>query len=196
MSRRVIGLSGYARCGKDTLADILVEKHGYTKISWADPLKRMLGELNPVVDEEWSCGEPFEVRVREAVTRLGWDGAKERIPEVRELLQRLGVAAREVLDPDVWVLALERSVIGNGYTRVVIPDCRFPNEAEWVQARGVLARITRPGVGPKNDHISEVALDGWPWDLRVPNAGKLADLEAWADNLDLHAEVKSDSLWG
>ena len=37
--------SGKARAGKDTTADILVEKHGFTKIALADPLKRVCFEV-------------------------------------------------------------------------------------------------------------------------------------------------------
>jgi hypothetical protein len=36
----IIGLSGFAGVGKDTIADCLVLQHGFTKISVADPVKR------------------------------------------------------------------------------------------------------------------------------------------------------------
>lgn len=40
MNLNVIGVSGYANSGKDTVADYLVQEHGFVKISLADPLKR------------------------------------------------------------------------------------------------------------------------------------------------------------
>lgn len=38
----VIGLSGKARSGKDTIADYLVTQHGYTKVAFADTLKQFV----------------------------------------------------------------------------------------------------------------------------------------------------------
>jgi len=38
----LIGINGYARSGKDTMADRLVEKHGFKKVSFAEPMREML----------------------------------------------------------------------------------------------------------------------------------------------------------
>lgn len=38
---KLIGVTGQAGSGKDTVADRLVEEHGYVKIALADPLKRL-----------------------------------------------------------------------------------------------------------------------------------------------------------
>ena len=43
----VIGLTGYAGSGKDTLANILVEEYGFTRIAFADKTKEFLYDLNP-----------------------------------------------------------------------------------------------------------------------------------------------------
>ena len=43
----IIVLCGVAGSGKDTIADILAEKHGFHKESFAAPLKKML-KLNPI----------------------------------------------------------------------------------------------------------------------------------------------------
>ena len=41
---RIIAISGWKRSGKDTAAEFLIEKHGFTRISFADPLKDMVAE--------------------------------------------------------------------------------------------------------------------------------------------------------
>jgi hypothetical protein len=41
----LIGLTGYARSGKDTVADILVRNHGWAKIALADPIKRICQDV-------------------------------------------------------------------------------------------------------------------------------------------------------
>ena len=43
--KTIIQISGLKRTGKDTLADVLVEKHGYTKMSFAEPLKEFVLDL-------------------------------------------------------------------------------------------------------------------------------------------------------
>lgn len=46
----LIGLSGAKRSGKDTLAQMLVNERGYVKYSFAEPIKRMLLDLDPFLD--------------------------------------------------------------------------------------------------------------------------------------------------
>ena len=45
----IIGLSGYAQVGKDTVANYLVEKYGFVKVSFADPIREALYKLDPKV---------------------------------------------------------------------------------------------------------------------------------------------------
>lgn len=45
----VIGLTGLAGSGKTTVANYLVEKHGYTRLSFDGPLKAMLRTLDPIL---------------------------------------------------------------------------------------------------------------------------------------------------
>jgi hypothetical protein len=85
-----------------------------------------------------------------------------------------------VLGDDVWVDALysdHKDAAG-----LVVTDVRFPNEAEAVAKRGgVMIRVERPGVGPTKDkhgraHVSETALDDWPFDHVLVNDGSVDDL--------------------
>lgn len=42
--KKIIGISGWKRSGKDTAAEFLIAEHGYKKVSFADPLKVMVAE--------------------------------------------------------------------------------------------------------------------------------------------------------
>jgi len=185
----IIGLSGYARSGKDTVADRLVTSHGFTRISFADALKETVYVLNPVVNGR---------RYAEIVDEQGLDAAKAGFPEVRRLLQFMGTeVGRQLWGEDFWVERLAMKVRshhaqmyreGSLDLRVVIPDCRFPNEAEFVQGstaggRGQLWRIHRPGVGPLNDHPSETALDSHEFDAHLNNDQTIAALHEHVDYL-------------
>ena len=165
--RQIVGLTGHARCGKDTAANTLVARM-WTRVAFADALRDVLIALNPVV---W---EP-DVSLREAMrdTR-SWDALKKD-PSVRQLLQRMGTeAGRNIHGDDCWIRIAKRKVDaapGN----VVITDVRFSNEAEAIRAwGGKVIRIERPGVGPVNGHSSE-SLDFEP-DAVIENSGTIEDL--------------------
>ena len=93
----------------------------------------------------------------------------------REFLQKLGTAVRNEVHPEFWTRAL---FIKEGNNQnLIIPDVRFPNEAQIVKDHGgILIRIERPGAGAGN-HISETALDDYKgWDIVIDNVGTLEDL--------------------
>jgi hypothetical protein len=167
----IVGLSGYARCGKDTAAKTLID-HGFVRVSFADKLRAFLLALNPIILQ---TVEGRGVRLAEIVEdSLGWEDAKDDFPEVRALLQRCGTeAGRQVLGENVWVEATLRDLPNN----VVVTDVRFPNEAQAIKdLGGRIIRITRPHFGPTNPHPSETALDDWTFDHHVVNDGDLGDL--------------------
>jgi len=169
----VIGLMGYAQVGKDTLAQELVTKHGFTRIAFADNLRDCLYALNPIVILNV---DTTAIRVQDLVNAVGWDEAKVRYPEIRALLQRLGTeVGREILGNDIWVdTALAKVKPGGKY---VITDMRFPNElAAVVKLGGKTVRILREGYGPVNDHWSETALDGYDADVTLINDRRPTDL--------------------
>ena len=131
----------------------------------------------------------------------------------RKLLQLLGTeAGRNIIHPNIWVNALfadytkhqryERGteIVGltDGKTVVdyeipsieydfpswIITDCRFPNEAKAIKARGgILIRINRPQyldnglVIRKNEHLSETSLDDYDgFDHVIENDGSIEEL--------------------
>ena len=165
----IIGLSGYAQTGKDTVADILALQHGFKRVAFADKIRECLYTLNPLVEE----GGTY--RLKEWVDNMGWENAK-RFPEVRRLLQTFGAeVGRNLIDPNLWV---EMTMSGlNRDENIVITDVRFPNEYEAIKwAYGEIWRIERPGVEPINGHYSETALDGWQFDRIIENSRGIPDL--------------------
>lgn len=170
----IIGLSGYARSGKDEAAKILVEEFGFTRVAFADKLREVLYQLNPLVISD--KGQNF-ARVQWIVDNFGWDGYKKSIysDDMRQLLQRLGTeAGRQTLWDSIWIDAAFASATEN--SKVVVTDCRFPNEAQAIKDRGgEVWRIERLGVGPANSHPSETSLDNWKFDAWLGNDGTLEE---------------------
>jgi hypothetical protein len=165
----LIGLTGYARTGKDTLASILVEKYGYRRIAFADTIRSFLYEINPMV----GCSPSGYLQ--DLINLVGWDKAKEE-PQVRRLLQDLGVAARKLINEDVWITAALADL--DPHEKVVIADVRFENEAAMIRLLGgQLWRVKRFNTSAVNDHVSEVELDYYEVDQIFLNNGTIEDLK-------------------
>ncbi len=195
MASHLIGISGRKRSGKDTFAERLVSHHGFTRVAFADPLKAVAVDLNPIIRIEADefglfygpgtgavIGSYELVRLAELVEEQGWEVAKE-FREVRRILQALGVAVREHVGDETWVdAALVKAAAISG--PVVVTDVRFPNEAERVRFDGgKIVRVNRPGLPETDLHISETALDDLVPDFLVRNAGTVADLHGFADGV-------------
>ena len=148
----IVGITGYAESGKDSLGKCFVDNHGYTRVAFADAVKLM------------------------ALDHHGWDGRKDEAG--RALLQEVGSMMRDEYE-HYWVDAAFAEVAKHEH--VVLTDLRYANElARLRQLGGVFVRVIRPGVGPVNDHPSETALNDQPADVTVINDASLAKLELCA----------------
>lgn len=169
----IIGLSGFARSGKDEAAKVLVEEFGFIKVAFADKLREMLYALNPFVVDE--SGYEFDY-LQSVIAREGWDGYKNGIfsGDIRRLLQRLGTeAGRLTLWDSIWIDAAFAGLPEDA--RVVVSDARFFNEFDAIRDRGgKIWRVERNGVGPANDHASETEAVDYPhFALTLLNNGTL-----------------------
>jgi len=175
----LIGLTGYAGVGKDTVANILRARHGYKRYAFADKLKSFVYELNPLIIAK--DPDDILVHLRDAVDEYGWDFVKRAYPLARHYLQKTGVWFRENVDKNYWVNVVAERWYADGCPNAVFTDVRFPNEVAWIRsAGGVVIRVHRPGVGPVNDHESERADElGSDWELN--NDGTTEDLERLVD---------------
>lgn len=171
---RLIGLSGYARSGKNTVGQILEDGYGFRQESFAQALKNVAAEINPTISTGGGGASPLATMFS---IYEDWDAVKDAVPAAREFLQRLGVACRGQIGPNVWVDALARRLRTHPSARYVITDVRFPNEANFItDMGGQVWRIERPGYGPVNDHSSETALDLYGFDRTIVNDGSLTEL--------------------
>ena len=188
MATTILGLIGRKQSGKDTFAQRLVEEHGFTRLGFADPLKALAEEMDPILFVAELDHEP--VRLSHLLSIFTWDEAKERYAEVRQYLQNLGVAVRNNVVENAWIQALaERAYATPG--PVVVTDCRFPNEAQWITGLGgETVRIKRPAADSSRDlHVSETALDAWVTHHVVINDRGVQELHETADMLASYIHV-------
>lgn len=124
----LIGLCGYSKAGKDTLAELVKDK--FTRKAFADELKSEVGFMLNALGIEADL----------------WGKDKEHY---RDLLVAWGRIRRSE-DKNYWVKeVLSTLSAGRSY---VITDVRYVNEVEAIQnAGGIVFMIKRQTVGPANE---------------------------------------------
>lgn len=177
-----VALIGKARAGKDSVARILQEHAGYTRLAFADKLKEAALRVNPLVqtDPDFHSGgvERLADLVRDGG---GWEVAKES-DDVRRFLQNYGQTVRE-MDPKFWVRPVVTQILnGTAWNMpAVVTDVRYMNEVRALRDLGaVVVRVERQGAGLAGDaakHSSETELDDVQPDAVIRNSSNLADLE-------------------
>ncbi|MFF1711177.1 hypothetical protein [Streptomyces sp. NPDC058268] len=166
----VLALGGYAYAGKDSVANVLVERYGYTPIRFGDAVRDVLEGMNPLIPTPYGS-----VNLAWVLKDVGWDVAKREYPEVRRLMQRLGGSVREHISDDAWIRAALKKA--EGHPRVVYTDVRHRNELEAVAGLDHYSIwISRPGVGPLNQDVSENVLGRLDFDFGFFNEDELEDL--------------------
>lgn len=189
----IIGLIGKKRSGKDTFGSGLVELHDFQRVAFADPLREALLAQDPMVGINGSIERlrklepglaPSQyVRLSRLIQVVGWEVAKDLVPEVRRLLERLGTDSIRRLDDTFWVrIAVER--IKSSEKPVVVTDVRFPNEADTIRdLGGIVLRVMRPSLGAQEgEHECETALDDYREDGTIYNNYDLRNLRTLADH--------------
>lgn len=141
----IIGLSGRARSGKDCVGTLLA----------------MEASLKGLICKRLS----FAQSLKEEAKRYGWDGKKDVFG--RYFLQTLG-QARRIQRADWWIQHAKSALSASADIHV-FTDVRHVNEAQWIASEGgKIWRVERSGhaglAGTAGAHISEVALNDWPFD--------------------------------
>lgn len=159
---KIVGFTGKAGSGKDTLADYLVESRHYIKVSFAGPLKSMLAQVG--------FPEPKDRATKElpiAGFSFTW----------RDAAQKLGTEWGRALDPDIWVKIMEGLLQRlSDDARVVFSDVRFDNEAEMIRRLGgKVVHVTgrAADLGANAGHSSEAGVRWADGDVALDNSGSL-----------------------
>ena len=161
----IIGITGTAGSGKDTIGQFLVERYGFARIAFADPLKRMAAEI-------------------------GWNGGKEEVDtcahcgmlQGRKLLQVLGTEAHAHISArtssvDALLRHIATTRVLTGQSRWVITDVRYQNESDMVHAHGGhIWRVSRPQLRRDDAHDSETQLAAIDADTLFINDGSIDTL--------------------
>lgn len=203
MTKVIVGVSGFAGSGKDTFADRLVERHGFLKISLADPIKEVCKRVFDFTDEQlWgssnkreeedlrypfsgicpACHQRCKSQPRPEDDHNDWrcptHGGYKAFVTPRLALQTLGTEWGRTLYGDIWIDTTVREIQRSIHDRWVVPDVRFHNEVRKLRDAGAwLVRLKRGE--QRYPHASEAQMaemkDG-SFDLSLNNHGTLEEL--------------------
>lgn len=165
----IIGLTGKARSGKDTVREILERTYGFEGYSFAGALKKAMCPLFGL-DERYVLNEKNKEKPIPC-----WDELT-----LRRAMQLLGTEAmRGTFGDDFWIRRLRRDVYGR--RMVVISDVRFDNEAEAIRRwGGAIIEVRRDGAGLEAEagaHSSEQGVSPELVHLTLENNSTLAMLQ-------------------
>lgn len=174
----IVAVSGKLGSGKDYITEniVLPLLHHETRVSkmaFADHIKVSVASENNILMEAVLCGS--------------------KDPVIRKQLQIRGTEdGRDKYGPNIWVETLAnwitlRQLRGDVLDVVLITDCRFPNEAKWIESQGgllirvvaldrhdeALDRESRGDINIRNSiamHSSETALDDYKFANVVDNS--------------------------
>lgn len=188
----IIGLNGPIGSGKNTVADILVKKYGFTALGFADKLKISAANLfgiPPALWEELKNKPSARVSLEWSDNIDGFEKLREISITAREFLKRYGTEAhRDVFGYDFWVDALIGSLSPG--TNYAIYDARFDNELEKIkQYGGHTIQVRRPGHEFDPTHPSEAPPNPDLIDYTILNNSDLQTLEWYVSRL-----VESEKL--
>lgn len=169
----IIGLSGKMYSGKDTACSCIKSLYPdiyWQQVSFAYRLKAMVALLTNTTMEENLSEQGKQIIPNGFADSLG------------ALQQKMGMALRNEIDPNVWVNAAFTTIKPGDYA--IITDVRFPNEVEAIKSRGgIVIRLegdpSRKRDTDKRDqqHPSETSLDGCKdFDVIIQNTGSVNDL--------------------
>lgn len=178
----LIGMTGLKRSGKDTVANYLVKKYGYTRKAYGDKLKEVVHimfNMHNVTDDNKEDNHSCVTnpnKIRQGFEMLGC--SEEQINDLETKFYKVfepwwvssingwqqgyNISPRkayqflgtEVLrDYDPDVWVRN---IGSVRGKVVVSDVRFENEAEYIFSNGgVVVEVVNPRLVAEDGHISE-----------------------------------------
>ena len=188
----IIGISGKAQAGKDTVCKMIAYTIWYYTFSQRlkpfgiDHYKECITYYNTLLNNIGYQHTSFAKALKSCLSvilnkdldkfenisfknsRIDWLNNMT----VRELLQKFGTAIRNEVCDDFWV----KVCLKNCTEDCIISDVRFESEAKGIRnINGIIIRINRDGAGAGN-HISETALDDYCFDYIIDNNGTEEDL--------------------
>ena len=212
----IIALSGKKQVGKDTFSDVLCERYNFSRVAFADPLRNLcsrvfymdpsmfldntkkdarmkrvyldfhdIDNIRKIVENEW--GYTVSEESRNAMEEF--HGVEFDTP--RDILRFVGTKMlREHVADNIWV-EMAASKIRELKGKIVITDCRFGNERDFLGAMGaILVLIKRNDNGNPEEHEFNLGNDE-EYDVVFTND---TTLHAYKSSIDMWYSTKQNEF--
>jgi hypothetical protein len=185
MKKNIIAICGAKRCGKDVISQYIVDKHGYTKIAFADPLKNIvksifdfndiqvgIDEINCIGHEKDTIDDKWGISPRQALQFFGTEILQYKIQELLPNINKNFLSNKlcNKIEDD---------------KNYVISDLRFIHEYERLKELKMfnlfIIRILRSSENMDNNkpsidnHISEKEFLNIPYDIEIVNDSSIEE---------------------
>lgn len=188
MSTLIIGISGAARAGKNTVAEHIVAKYGALGVrqyALADALKEeifdFLQDFNFAAQYNFvpEAGLPLIDATHVFSSREKVDFVDSVKPYLRSLLQTWGTEYRRARDESYWIDRLLERIVKEGPRVALITDVRFANELAVCHAAIKVEKIGQVEDAAVASHTSEREWRAYDFGPNVVRAaeGDLATLQ-------------------
>ncbi len=189
----LIGIVGLIGSGKDTVAQRLVEKHGYVRDSFAKSLKDAVSSMFNW-DREMLEGDTTSSRHWREQPDKFWSERFGKPVTPRWVLQHFGTEVmRGHMYDAIWVDSCIGRYKGQN---TVISDTRFVNEIKTIKAHGGIIICVKRGELPTQKQMQERGAhqSEWDWldskfDITIQNNGTLEELYTKVDDLIISNKI-------
>ena len=179
----IIGICGKKYHGKDTVANYLVEKYGYKRIAFADPIKEICKNIFGLSNEQLygnkkeDIDDYWKISPRQLMQFIGTDlfrnNTEKVMPDIGE---------------NIWIHVLVKKISDeihkDPHARFVITDVRFENELEYIaKLNGLKIKVQRNNIINTDNHVSESYIDKLNVDYIINNDDTIENLNHEIDKL-------------
>lgn len=183
---KIVGFLGNKGSGKDTCGSYLVEKYGYVRYAFGDPVKEVCknlfnlseeqlnGEKKEVVDVRWN------MKPREMYQLIGTEFGQF---EIHKIMPKIN---EKVKLRNLWCYLFEMWLEEHKNENIVITDVRFKHEINCILKHGgEIIKIENPNIEKNDSHISELELNDIYINKTILNNSELVDLYSQLDIIAL-----------
>lgn len=143
MNKTIVAVNGVIGSGKDTLSNYFVYE-GFYRISFAESLKDAVSVIFGW-DRDMLEGKTEAARKERDVVDEYWSSVLGMKITPRWILQNFGTdCIRKHFNDNIWIYSLTNKINKIRNEKIIITDCRFPNEIEMVRKNsGTIVEIQR-----------------------------------------------------
>lgn len=182
---KIIALCGYKRCGKDTVANYIIDKYHYEHLKISQNLKTICKQLFDLSDQQIECDEKEIIDER-------WNTTPRKIMQFvgTEMFQYQIQGVLPNIGRSFWIQKTINEMSQNmSLTNFVISDMRFMHEYDSLKRYRpddiIVIKINRPirSCVLPDQHVSEEEWKQIPVDYIIENNYTLEHLQMQIDDI-------------